>query len=176
LELTLRYAAGDDSAATALYGRYTARLQAFARSRCGRRFACRFDPDDVVQAAFRDLFRRLRQDPGGVGEIWPFLTALALNKVRTLVEHHSAAKRSVRRTSYGDHDPCALSVADGYAGVEEYEIRELLDSLPEEDRCVVRMRLEGFEVEEIAKKTGRSRRTVERVLHSLRERLAPSHC
>jgi len=168
------YRDGDQRAADALYRRYAARLRAAVRSRCGRSFAARFDPDDVTQAAFRTMFERLRADDPA-GDLWGLLLVLALNSVRRLVEHHSAAKRSVRRTCRteddGDHP---LPVADRRSAdaLESVALREQLESLPEPDRRVVELRLAGYEVGEITARTGRARRTVERVLHDFRQRVA----
>jgi DNA-directed RNA polymerase specialized sigma24 family protein len=49
---------------------------------------------------------------------------------------------------------------------------EQMAELPESNRAIVRMRMEGHEVAEIAGRVGRSRRTVERVLRDFRDRLA----
>ena len=82
-ELAQRYRAGDEGAAATLFRRYAARLQAVARSRCGRSFASRFDPDDVVQAAFRAWFARIRNSAMVDGcDYWGLLLVLALNKIR----------------------------------------------------------------------------------------------
>ena len=166
------YRAGDQRAADALYRRYANRLQAAVRSRCGRSFAARFDPDDVTQAAFRALFERLRtEEPSG--DVWGLLLVLALNTVRRLVEHHSAAKRSVRRTCTTEDDGHPIRVADRRSG-DAYlaaALQEELDSLPEPDRKVIELRLAGYEVGEITAHTGRARRTVERVIQSFRDRV-----
>jgi RNA polymerase sigma-70 factor, ECF subfamily len=50
-------------------------------------------------------------------------------------------------------------------------VAESLEMLPAAHRNVVRLRLEGFEVAEIANECGRSKRTVERLLQESRERL-----
>jgi len=49
---------------------------------------------------------------------------------------------------------------------------EQMAELPESNRTMVRMRMEGYEIGEIAEQAGRSRRTVERVLRDFRDRLA----
>ena len=167
------YRAGDQRAADLLYHRYAARLLAAVRSRCGRSFSARFDPDDVAQAAFRALFERLRtEEPDG--DLWGLLLVLALNTVRRLVEHHSAAKRSVRRTCPAEDEGRPLPVPDRRSG-DAYlaaALQEELDSLPEPDRKVIELRLAGYDVGEITAHTGRARRTVERVLQAFRDRVA----
>ena len=166
------YRAGDQRAADLLYRRYAARLLAAVRTRCGRSFAARFDPDDVTQAAFRALFERLRTEEP-VGEVWGLLLVLALNSVRRLVEHHSAAKRSVRRTCPAEDAGRPLPVPDRRSGDAclAAALQEELESLPEPDRRVIELRLAGYEVGEISEHTGRARRTVERILQSFRDRV-----
>jgi RNA polymerase sigma factor (sigma-70 family) len=51
-------------------------------------------------------------------------------------------------------------------------VEEALQALPEQYRRILTLRVEGHEVEEIARQTGRSKRTVERVLQDCRKRLA----
>ena len=52
-------------------------------------------------------------------------------------------------------------------------IDELLGALPVSLRIIVELRVEGHEVEEIAQRTQRSRRSVERALQEFRNRLRP---
>jgi RNA polymerase sigma-70 factor (ECF subfamily) len=173
-DLVRRYRLGDEAAAAILYQRYAPRLLAVARTRCGRSFASRFDPEDVAQAAFRDLFARLRRETAEtVGDLWGLLLVLTLNKIRTFVEHHSAAKRSVKRTCSADDRDRPLSLLDrrSAGALEAAAIWEEVDGLDDCDRRVIRLRLDGYEVDEIVKETGRSRRTVERVLHAFRMRI-----
>ena len=51
-------------------------------------------------------------------------------------------------------------------------IDEALDRLPGPHKHMVLLRLEGYEVGEISRKTGRSKRTVERILQESRNRLS----
>jgi RNA polymerase sigma-70 factor, ECF subfamily len=171
--LLRRYRAGDSDAATALYRRYARRLRGLVAKHCGRGFGGRFDPDDVTQSTFRVFFDGVRKEtydapPGG--EIWGLLVTLALSKVRGLVERHTAAKRDVRADGGGPAE--LLGRDEAAASFLRLVIDEQVDALPEAHRPVVRLRMEGFEVDEIAVRTGRSPRTVERVLHQFRSRLA----
>jgi len=95
---------------------------------------------------------------------------LALAKVRGLVDHPTALKRDVRATC---GDPAAVAARDDAAAeFLRLVIAEQVDGLPAGSRPIVRLRLEGFEVAEIAARTARSPRTVERVLHQFRDRLS----
>src|SRR5262249_1176173 len=117
--LLRRYQSGDDSAATDLYLRYAPRLRALARQYCTPHYSGRFDAGDVLQSVFRAFFHGARHrnyvvPPGG--ELWGLLMVLALNKVRTLVDHHQADKRSVRQTaSVPDLDSHPAMAADDSA-------------------------------------------------------------
>jgi RNA polymerase sigma-70 factor (ECF subfamily) len=174
--LVRRYRTGDDAAATALYLRYATRLRALARKYCSPKYGGRFDADDVVQSVFRVFFRGARASaydaPAG-GELWGLFVALALSKVRNLVGHHRAEKRAVQQTAAlpePDTHP-ALDSDDSAAAFLRLVLDEELAALPESNRAIIRLRTEGHEVGDIARSTGRSRRTVERVLHDFRARL-----
>jgi RNA polymerase sigma-70 factor, ECF subfamily len=175
--LLRRYQTGDDAAATALYLRYAPRLRALAHQYCTPNYAGRFDADDVIQSVFRAFFhgaRRRAYDVPPSGELWGLLMVLAVNKVRTLVGHHQADKRAVRQTaSVADLDSHpALAADDSAAAFLRLVMDEQMAALPESNRAIIRLRTEGHEVGEIALATGRSRRTVERVLQDFRARLA----
>ncbi|MDB5305935.1 MAG: sigma-70 family polymerase sigma factor [Gemmataceae bacterium] len=171
--LIRRYRSGDEAAATSLYLRYAYRLRALAREYCAGPYARRFDADDIVQAAFQTFFHGVRQrgyavPPGG--ELWGLLMVIALNKVRKLVEYHRAGKRAVQHTAcIDDLDPRSVLAADeSAAAFLKLVLEEQLEGLPESNREIVRLRIEGYEVAAIADRTGRSRRTVERVLQDFR--------
>jgi RNA polymerase sigma-70 factor (ECF subfamily) len=168
---------GDESAAAKLFDRYAARLRALAEKYCRNGFTRRFDADDIVQSVFRVLFTGIRQSGYAVppdGEIWGLLTVLALNKVRGQVEHHRAAKRDVQRTAGADELGEQPDLDDtGSAALLRLVLEEQLAAVPESNRDIVRLRMEGYELKEIAERVGRSRRTVERVLQEFRNRLTP---
>jgi RNA polymerase sigma-70 factor (ECF subfamily) len=175
--LLRRYQAGEEAAATALYLRYAPRLRALARRCCTPHYAGRFDADDVLQSVFRAFFhgarRRVYEVPPD-GELWGLLMVLALNKIRTLVGFHQADKRAVRNTAFLpdlDAHP-ALAADDSAAAFLKLVMDEQVAALPESNRAIIRLRTEGYEVEEIVRATGRSRRTVERVLQDFRARLS----
>jgi len=175
--LLRRYQAGDDGAATALYIRYAARLRALAHDYCGSSFAGRFDADDVVQSVFRAFFHGARRRAYVVpptGELWGLLMVLALNKIRNLVTHHRAGKRAIHHTtSLPDLESHpALAADDSAAAFIQMVVEEHLAGLPVSNQNIVRLRIEGNAVGEIAQATGRSRRTVERVLQEFRARLS----
>jgi RNA polymerase sigma-70 factor, ECF subfamily len=102
-------------------------------------------------------------------ELWGLLCVLALNKVRERVAYHQAARRDVRRTAGGVD---TLADNDAEVGWLEVEVDDLLGRFRPDDREVIHLRMTGYEVTEIADRTGRSLRTVERVLQKARTRLS----
>lgn len=154
---------GDRAAVGELYGRYAARLRAAV---AGARGPALCDPEDVVQSAFRSFIEAAERGryrvPDGA-DLWALLVTIALNKRRSHARRATAAKRApgaAPRPSAAHDDPGAALGA-----------RDLLDRLPSPEREIAELRLAGCSVDEIAGRLGRSRRTVERNLHSCRERL-----
>jgi RNA polymerase sigma-70 factor (ECF subfamily) len=169
---------GDQDAATQLYSRYVERLKHLAQSRCSSQLARCLDAEDIVQSVFRTFFRGVRQGYYDIPEgedLWKLLLVIALNKIRAKGSFHLAAKRDVRMTQ-------TLDCSDG--GMEEHlgadnghqvfmalVIKEALEQLDARQREMVELRLQGHDINEIADKTGRSKRTVERNLQDVRARL-----
>jgi DNA-directed RNA polymerase specialized sigma24 family protein len=64
----------------------------------------------------------------------------------------------------GDGDEAAFAFL-------QLAVAEALARLPEAQRQLVELRIEGCEIADMARQTGRSRRTVERLLQEARQRL-----
>jgi len=165
---------GDHDAATAIYMRYADRLLGVARRHTPADLRTRFDPEDVVQSVFRTFFRRAGGGAYAVPEgeeLWKLFLVIALNKIRRLGNFHRSAKRDVSKTA------ALLAPAEPSAGGDDsvrllqLTIDEILARCPEHARDMVRLRVEGCEVAEIAARTSRSKRSVERVLQHFRELL-----
>jgi RNA polymerase sigma-70 factor (ECF subfamily) len=177
--LLQRFRQGSQDAAVQLYGRYVSRLRALARSRLPLDLARCVDVDDIVQSVFGSFFRGARQGcyavPAGA-ELWHLLAVIALNKIRAKGVFHRAARRDVRRTAGSDEldcAPAARAAADETAHVLlQLAIADALQGLPAVYGTMLRLRIEGHEVAEIARQTGRSKRAVERILQELRRHLA----
>jgi RNA polymerase sigma-70 factor (ECF subfamily) len=171
--LLRRLAAGQEGAADALYRRYAERIRALARARFPDHLTARMDPDDVVQSVFRAFFESARRGLYRVpdGEtLWCLLAVVTLNKVRSANEYHQAARRDSRATvswKVGQSDPVGLD-----SDLMELVVRDVLQQLPDSERAAVELRLEGYEVAEIAGRTGRSKRAIERSLQKAREHLS----
>ncbi|HVK11613.1 MAG TPA: sigma-70 family RNA polymerase sigma factor [Gemmataceae bacterium] len=170
-----QFQGGEGEAATALYLRYAGRLRAMAAAQATSDLNRRVDPEDIVQSVFRTFFRRAAageyEVPAGV-DLWKLFLVIGLNKVRAVAAHHKAAKRDVRQTAGED----ALEAAppanpEDDLRVLQLTIDELLAPLPPVHREIVTLRIAGHEVAEIAAKTGRAKRSVERILQEFKASL-----
>src|SRR5262245_8710950 len=169
---------GNQDAATQLYLRYARRLHALVRANCSTELSRRVDPDDIVQSVFRRFFRRALQgeyDAPPGEELWGLFLVIALNKIRAEETFHRAGRRDVRLTVGGsDRDRRLREQAGadevGYATLQ-LTIEEGLQSFSAAQRQMVELRIEGHDVAEIARRTRRSRRSVERGLQEARKRL-----
>jgi len=170
--LLRRIAAGQEPAADALYRRYAARIRSLARARLPAHLIARADPDDVVQSVFRAFFesakRGLYQVPDGQS-LWHLLVVVTVNKVRSLHAHHAAARRDARLTIAWDPADVDPGAPDG--DLMQLAVRDVLEHLPVAERAAIELRLEGYEVSEIAARTARSKRAVERSLQKARVHL-----
>lgn len=181
LDLLDRFRHGDQDAAIQLYYRYSERLLQLAERNTSQLMASRFDPEDVVQSVFRTFFRRAStgqyEAPEG-DELWKLLLVIALNKVRSQAAYHRANKRDVRRTqSMPNSDENGANSAGSQEiakSILSMSIEELIQNQPESHRGIIRLRVEGEDIQSIAEKEKRSKRTVERVLQSFRKQLLDS--
>jgi RNA polymerase sigma-70 factor (ECF subfamily) len=177
--LLRRLREGSDNAATQLYLRYARRLAALAANQCSHDLARHVDAEDIVQSVFSSFFRGVNQGyydvPAGE-ELWKLLLVIALNKIRAKGNYLRAARRDLRRTTGEGTLPGGLGEQ---AGPDEAAhtffqlvLDETLATLPPPQRDMIVLRIEGHEVAEIAARTGRSKRTVERVLQEFRQKLS----
>jgi len=174
--LLRRYRSGEQEAATRIYLRYAQRLYGLATAKTNPDLQPRFDPEDIVQSVFRTFFRRAKdghyQVPDG-DELWKLFLVIGLNKIRDVASFHRAEKRSVEKTTELTGD--AKQIASSGETVAETTLRlvvdDLLERLPDNQREIIRLRLDGSQVTEIAERTQRSLRTVERTLQKFRELL-----
>jgi RNA polymerase sigma-70 factor, ECF subfamily len=169
---------GDQDAATQLYARYATRLQRLAQCQTSAKLARCLDAEDIVQSIFRTFFRGVRQGYYDIPEgedLWKLLLVIALNKIRAKGSFHTAAKRDVRMTqTLNGSDAAPENYAradDGNQVLMGLVIKESLERLDVRQREMVELRLQGHDINEIAEKTGRSKRTVERNLQEVRARL-----
>ena len=144
-------------------GRYGGPLTYWLRGRCS-------NPDDVVQETFRRLMQQ-KPLPERVGA-WLFHVAANL------------AKEEVRRSRRREHREARVASSEsvkaaGFARVEQDEVRELVEALPQQLREVVIARLWGeltwAEIAELLQTPQTSLyRRYEEALAALKEKLEPN--
>ena len=175
-ELLTKLREGNETAAEQLYARYARRLIALAKARTGNDLSHRFDAEDVIQSVFRSFFERARKGyydvPSG-GDLWPLLLIIAIQKVRTYATYHTAKCRDIRREIGSECQEMLLSELPQIDSEQPGSLlnliaEETLGQLPPLHQQVTRWRLEGYDHQEIAQKTGRSKRTIERIFQECR--------
>ncbi|MCA9035304.1 MAG: sigma-70 family RNA polymerase sigma factor [Planctomycetaceae bacterium] len=179
-ELLRQFEAGKEDAATGLYFRYARRLFGLIRHQMSPMLQRRVEADEIVQSVFRSFFRRARAGQYDVpegNELWSLLLVMTLNKIRTKADYHTAQRRDVRKTSVQKTQEIDRFASVAGAGDEEalvmlqLVIDDLLEHLQPQKAEMIRLRISGWEVQEIADQTKRSKRTVERTLQEFRDRL-----
>lgn len=158
-------------AADEVLARYLSRLQALVQSRLGGLLSRRVDPDDIVQSALRSFFVRAVEGDFNLeqpGDLWRLLATITLRKVARTAAHHRAAKRDIRREGDADFAVTSLepTAADSAAAAEE--LIWLMKRLSAESRQALQLRLNGFEIQEIAARLKRSERTIRRWMNDIR--------
>jgi RNA polymerase sigma-70 factor (ECF subfamily) len=180
-EMMGRLRSGDDSAARAVFDRYSRRLVALARQRFDRRLASRVDPEDVVQSAFKSFFIRHRN--GAIrlddwDELWGMLALITLRKCVDRVDYLRAGRRDVRRevsAPEGEDPPWQFAPGREPRPEEAVALSEAVDRLfravDDDDRPILELSLQGYSTAEIGLRTGRALRSVQRVREQIRKRI-----
>jgi RNA polymerase sigma-70 factor (ECF subfamily) len=169
---------GNQDAATQLYLRYAQRLHALTQTQCSAWLARQVNTEDIVQSIFGSFFRGVSQGcydvPAGE-ELWKLFLVIALNKIRAKGNYYRAAKRDARlvvQSERIDEQAAAGGQDEADLAFLQLAVAEALDRLPAHYKEMVTLRIEGYEIAEIAQRTGRSHRTVERILQQARQRLS----
>jgi RNA polymerase sigma-70 factor (ECF subfamily) len=107
-------------------------------------------------------------------DLWRLLLVITLNKIRKKGTYYATAKRQ-GALAFGTQD-FERYLDSKEAGESAFQflqlvVREAMESLPPLHLAIMELRLQGYEVAEIAAKTERSKRTVERVLQEFRKKL-----
>ena len=135
------------------------------------------DPDDIAQETFLAFFELA--DQGKVswdreGDLWRLMAGIAVNQIQRKAEFFAAAKRNVGR----EVAQSEFQIVDGKNAdaVAIGQIADLVSVALENEKPlfkrVLTARLAGLTLVEIANRTGRSERTIRRVLQSLKSKLA----
>jgi RNA polymerase sigma-70 factor (ECF subfamily) len=176
---------GDEGALMQLLQQYEPRLRTTARVLLGPLLRPHMDSIDLVQSVHRVLLPGLRD--GKFDVTCPEqLLALALTVIRRKVAH--SWRRLQREQSFPAERNAAGHSAESLlpsrspqddpaaAAQAKDEIRHLLDGLPEEDRHLIDLRLQGYSTVEIAGKLNCDAHALRARLSRLRQRLRHNGC
>lgn len=183
-DLMDRWRGGDQQAAAELFRRYAGRLITLVRGRLSAPMSRRLDPEDVVQSVYRSFFvgtqqGQLQLPPGG--DLWRLLVAITIHKLHEQVRRNTRDKRNVQMEhGFGTEDSLfgiqAIVYASGPSPLETAaladELEQLMNQLEPLHRRMLELRLQGYNLDEIAADTSRSERTVIRVLERIKKQLA----
>jgi RNA polymerase sigma-70 factor (ECF subfamily) len=163
---------GNQDAATEIFLRYAPRLRGLARAQCSPALARCVEAEDIVQSVFRSFFRRAQNgyyDIPEEGELWRLFLVITLNKIRAKGDFYHAAKRDIRQLRQGlPPDRVLAGRNQRTAEFLQMVLDEAMAKLPAHHRQIIELRIQGYDLEEIADKVQRAKRTVERVLQQFR--------
>ncbi len=176
--LIREWQAGSPDALAELFARYSDHIRLVVRRRLHERLRPQFDSLDFVQ----DVWASVAALPPGRCEfaspdaLLGFLVRVASNKVCDATRHRFRQRRDVTREeplgqTPADHDAAAVdrgpTPSQWLIGQEQWE--RIVGQFQPGHRAILARLREGYTHEEIARMAGVSVRTVERIVHRLRD-------
>ena len=172
-------AGGDSEAEQLLFNRFSRRLIQLASGKICEVFNSKIEPEDVVQSVFKSFFVRHRRGDlefNSWDDIWSFLACVTARKCSEKTGAFLTKKRCVNRESADSQRDEQFSrqltndePTPEHVAMFNELLSQLFGSMTESQRDIIRFRMQGFTNTEIAKKLGRTERTVYRALLQLRE-------
>lgn len=171
--------AGDPAALARFYREYGPALERLAARAIEPGMRRRFGPESIAQSVCRTFVMRARDATWELADgdsLWRLLCVIALTKVRERSRFHLRHRRGVQREEHGEaaDDAVRASAAAAPRPDDDAALREqfqaLLDSLDDEERRLLELRLEARSQKEIADAMGISERTVRRILGRVEDR------
>jgi RNA polymerase sigma factor (sigma-70 family) len=168
-----------EEAARQVFQRYFDRLRALVRAKLNTRVRREEGTEDVVMSALGSFFRTVPGVPD-LERVWDLLAAITCHKALKKAVWHSRRKRDYRKklsgfASAGEGSPLDLWDLEALklrpTTREADQLIETLEGLPEDERLLASWLIEGDSTGQIAQKLGCSRRTVQRRVADLRDRL-----
>jgi RNA polymerase sigma factor (sigma-70 family) len=162
--------AGDQKAAREIYERFVDRLVKLASNRIDRKLQAKVDPESVAHSALMSFFDRQRDGEYQLHNWGMVLGLLSHITFRKCLNRN----RYFRQQRRNDQDSVPF---DDWRGVsqepgpaEEAILREMLERAmaalqQPHRRTIVELYLDGHSMDEVAQRTGVSKRTVERAVH-----------
>jgi len=178
---------GDELAAHDLWERYFGQLVEVARKKLPMHIKRSFDEEDVALSAFHSLCTGVKANRFPELEdrdnLWALLVVITTRKAMRRIRKNTALKRgggdllgesvfmkSPRVGECGIENIIAETPTPEFADQLCEASKELLELLPDESfRQIAQLKLSGYSIDEIAAKTNRSPRTINRRLNLIRK-------
>jgi RNA polymerase sigma factor (sigma-70 family) len=175
---------GEVEAAQNLWNRYSEELLRIAKRRLGASPRGLGDEEDVALSVFGSIFRGMEDgrfdNISTRDELWWLLLTIAKRKTIDHIRRETAQKRQYQpEAQHGSASPFSRYVSlndlvgsdptpDFIVSLEEQYLRLLAILRNDQLREIAVLRIEGYNIEEIAQKVAISQRAVERKLHLIR--------
>jgi RNA polymerase sigma factor (sigma-70 family) len=181
-DLMHRLEAEDQEAAAEVFHLYAHRLIALARKELDSRCREMLSGSDVAQEVLDTFFRRQAQAPFDLeseSALWGLLAEITFRKCGKWNRHFATRKRgagTTRAPQLADDSDAAWEVAaDGPtpddAAILAEIVAELYQGLKEKERTICELRLQGYQVREIAAQVNLTEETVSRKLGRIKTKL-----
>jgi RNA polymerase sigma factor (sigma-70 family) len=162
------------SLADQVFNRYSQRLLAVARNHLSARLRAKVSEEDVVQSALKSFFRRQHEFQfahDGADGLWGLLVVITLRKCSKWADVYGAEKRAADRevpldvgSSNSWREAASREPGPEEAALLSDLVERLMGRFGSRQQQIVSLRMQGFELEEIAQQTQSSRRTAARVI------------
>ncbi|MEM7557566.1 MAG: sigma-70 family RNA polymerase sigma factor [Planctomycetota bacterium] len=176
---------GDEHAAQEIWDRFFDRVRGLAKKKLGNLPQRTADEEDIALSAINALYQGARdgrfKELEDRDDLWQILCMVTSRKAASAWRKKSArleVGESVFDQPEAEHLMGIQHIADVQPDVAYLESLsqtscELLEGLDERQQEIALLKLQGFKNQEIAEKIGRSVKTVERYLKSIREQWNP---
>jgi RNA polymerase sigma-70 factor (ECF subfamily) len=167
---------GDPAAVEETFRRFEPFLRQVVRRHLPTGLRTRFDSEDVVQSVWRSFLQGFQQSGrrfADVDHLRAFLIHATRNRLIDRVRQHGpAVEREQRLTDACQTELPAREPRPSHHMREAELWQRVLALCPAEHRELIRLKRDGYSLEEIAQRCGLHRDSVRRVLRGLARRLA----
>lgn len=172
---------GDDAAAQLIWDKFFARVRGLAKAKLGTIPKRTMDEEDVALSAINALYTGAREGRfkqlENRDDLWQILCMITSRKAASAWRKQGARKEVGESIVAAGSPDAALGIAHiatcepdaAYFDVLSATSCELLEGLDERLREVAVLKLQGYKNQEIADKIGRSIKSVERYLSTIRQ-------
>ena len=181
--------AGDPNSAEDLFQHFCSRLQSLISHQIPASVRATYDADDVAVSAFHSLFMGIREQRYRFDnrmDFWRLLLTIAERKIAKRIRFETQEKRDIRRllpnsvfksppsgpqqnAQGGVNSLPSCEPTPAFAAEVAEACENLLGALPDDScRTIALLMLENYTAEDVAKKLGCTRRTVQRKLLVIR--------